>query len=91
MATRTIRAQTIMTLLKHVVDPTDSRTIIWDANIRGGNAAVRALYKMINNSAEFSGYGVNLTPGDFADALSMADVGTVIIKWFQRNNYKVII
>jgi hypothetical protein len=91
MARRTIRAQTIMTLLKQVVDPSDNRTVVWDAPIRGGAAVVRALYRKLNNSREFSGYGLSLTPGDLANASSLGDVGGVIISWFQRNNYTVII
>lgn len=95
MPARTIRAQTVMSLLRHVLDPTGRRTIIWDAPIgryiRGGPAAVRAFHKPLNTSPEFSGYGLNLSPGDLAAVSSVADIGTVLIKWFQKNNWTVIV
>lgn len=95
MPTPVINVQLIMTLLRHVIDPTDSRTILWDAAIgryiRGGRPAIRAFANVLNRSAEFRGYGLDLTPGDLADVGSMAAIGAVLIDWFKRNGYRVIV
>lgn len=92
-ATRVISAQTIMSTLRHVIDPTDSRTIIWSAPvgkyIRGGPAAVRAFFGPLNRA--FRGFNLALKPGNLANVETISDVGAVIIEWFQRNGYRVIL
>ena len=84
-----------MTSLRHVIDPTDNRTILWDAPIgkyiRGGKPAVRAFANVLNKSPQFRGYKLSLTPGDLNDVKSVADVGAVIIDWFTSNGYRVIV
>jgi hypothetical protein len=95
MPTPVVAAQWIMTSLRHVIDPTDSRTILWDAPIskyvRGGTPAVRAFANVLNRSPQFSGYQLGLTPGDLNGVKSVADVGAAIIDWFKGNGYRVIV
>jgi hypothetical protein len=95
MPTPVISVQLIMTLLRHVIDPTDSRTILWEAPIgryiRGKKPAIRAFANVLNRSAEFRGFRLSLTPGDLNDVGSMADMGAVLIGWFKNNGYRVIV
>jgi hypothetical protein len=90
-----ITAQSIMTSLRHVIDPTDKRTILWDAPvgryIRGGKAAVRAFHNVLNKSPQFRGYKLSLTPGDMNDVGTVADIGIVVIDWFKGHGYRVIV
>jgi hypothetical protein len=90
MAKKNIRAQTIMSLLRHVLDPTGRRTVIWDAPasdyIRG---SVPRFYRPLNESHEFSGYGLALERRDLMDAKTVADIGGAIIVWFRENGWQV--
>jgi hypothetical protein len=91
--TPVISAQTIMSILRHVIDPTDRRTIVWSAPvgryIKGGRPAVRAFFGPLNRA--FSGFKLGLKPGDLANVATISDVGAVIIEWFERNGYQVIL
>jgi hypothetical protein len=90
-----ITAQWIMTSLRHVLDPTDNRTIVWDGPvgryIRGGKPAVRAFANVLNKSPQFRGFKLSLVPGDMQDVGTVADIGAVLIDWFKANGYRVIV
>jgi hypothetical protein len=89
---RAISAQTIMSLLRNVIDPQHRRTIKWDAPasdyIRG---PVPRFYRPLNESPQFSGYGLALQRSDLMDAKTVADIGGAIIKWFRENGWQVIV
>jgi hypothetical protein len=63
----------------------------WDAPIgeyiKGGRPAVRAFFAALNRA--FKAYGLNLKPGDLADAESVEDLVTVVAGWFTRHGYQV--
>lgn len=88
----TISAQTIMSLLRHVIDPQHRRTIKWDAPasdyIRG---SVPRFFRPLNESPEFSGYGLDLERSDLMDVKTIADIGGAIIKRFRKNGWQVIV
>lgn len=88
----TISAQTIMSLLRHVIDPQHRRTIKWDAPasdyIRGD---VPRFFRPLNESPEFSGYGLDLEKSDLMDVKTIADIGGAIIKRFRKNGWQVIV
>jgi hypothetical protein len=88
-----VRAQWIMTSLRQILDPSNTRTIIWDAPvgkyIRGGKPAVRAFHNVLNSSREFSGYMLDLTPGDMHSVKLIKDIGAVLIRWFKRKGYDI--
>ena len=90
---KVIRAQTIMSLFRSVLDPNGTRHIDFDAPITkyvmGGAGAVRSFANRLNKSPQFKGYGLSLVPGDMADVATVEDVGAVIIAWFQQNNWRV--
>jgi hypothetical protein len=87
-----VRAQWIMTSLRQIIDPSNKRTIIWDAPvgkyIRGGKPAVRAFHNVLNLSPEFSGYGLDLTPGDMHGVKLIKDIGVILIQWFKRKGLR---
>lgn len=82
-----------MTALRQIIDPTNKRPILWHAPIgkyiKGGKPAIRAFHNVLNQSPEFRGYGLDLTPGDLNDVKSIADIGVVLIDWFKGKGYDV--
>jgi hypothetical protein len=89
---RSIRAQTIMSLLRHVIDPEHQRTIGWDGPASDYiHGDVPRFYRALNESAEFSGYGLALQRSDLMDVKTVADIGGAIILWFRSKGWQVIV
>ena len=92
---KTIRAGTIASSLRSVVDPSGSHQIEWGAPVEryltGGGGALAAFASHLNRSAEFSGYQLALGPEDLADAETMQDVLSAIIAWFQDHGWQVVL
>jgi hypothetical protein len=92
---KTIRAGTIASLLRNVIDPDGEQQIEWEAPaadyIMGGGGEMAAFVNVLNGSQQFSGYGLSLEPHDLADVDLMREIVAAIIKWFQDNGWKVVI
>jgi hypothetical protein len=95
LATRSIKAQTIWSRLRTVLDPSGTKTITPSdpagKHIRGGAAAVRAFSNVLNNSPQFQKDGLALIAGSFAQISTIGDIGVKIIQWYQSNNWTVTI
>lgn len=93
--TNIIRAGTITSLLRSVLDPSGQRQIDWEAPaseyIVGENGAPSAFANALNRSPQFSGYGLSLGPNDLADADKLRDIVEAIIGWFQRRGWQVVL
>jgi hypothetical protein len=92
---KTIRAGTIASLLRNVLDPYGERQIEWEAPasdyIIGAGGEMTAFVNVLNGSQQFSGYGLSLETYDLADVDLLRDIVAAIIKWFQDNGWKVVI
>lgn len=89
----TIRAQAIASLLRDVIDPIGAHQIAWDAPVAhylsGGGGALAALAAKLNSSEPFQVYDLALGPEDLAEVVSMGDVLSAIIRWFQEHDWRV--
>lgn len=95
LGSRVIRAQTVWSRLRTVLDPTGARLIRpGDAvglHIRGGRPAVRAFANVLNESRQFKPDRLALTPAAFASVATIGDIGAKIILWYQTNGWEVTI
>lgn len=94
-ATKSIRAQTIWTRLRNILDPSGSRIIRptdpVGKHIRGGPGAVRAFANVLNTSPPFKRDGLALVPGDMAGVQTIGDIGAKIVGWYQSNGWDITI
>jgi hypothetical protein len=88
-----IRAETVASLLRNVLDPENELTIEWEAKvgdyILGGAGALAAFADVLNRSPQFSGFGLALGPHDMAAVAIVRDLLIVLIGWFQGNGWTV--
>jgi hypothetical protein len=90
---RVISKQTIISIIRHMLDPNGNRPVVWDLAIgkyiKGGPPAVRAFFAPLNRA--FKVFGLNLKPGDLAHVQTVADVVTVVADWLRSHGYQVIL
>lgn len=88
-----IRAETIASLIRHVLDPKGRRQITWDAKIgkyiKGGAAGLAGFAAVLNQSQQFQGYGLDLAPTDLSGVKVVRDLVTAVIGWFQGAGWTV--
>jgi hypothetical protein len=93
-ARRTIRAQTIATRFRTVLDPSGAVVDPDDSisrHIAGGAPAVAAFVDKLNDFPSFAADGLALTPGDVRGAKTIGDLLNAIGNWYRDNGWKITI
>ena len=92
---KVIRAQTIWSRLRTLLDPSGRRQIDPDdkygKHIRGGADALAAFANVLNKHPPFESDGLALVPGDLRDVVTIGDIGAAIVTWYRDNGWKVTI
>lgn len=90
---KVIRAGTLISLLRSVLDANTHDPIKWDEDIglyvTGGGGALAAFAQRLNGSPQFSGYGLALSAGDLAQVKTMRGLVNAIGAWFEGDGWTI--